>query len=184
MACVTKEVQISINSFFCNEIKGTYRCQEPLSSPPQTPHPKNRSKNQSNTQVAPIIEGRPFSKPPKQRHRHYDHNRDKQSYPCDSFAPSTPTPQISSEFPGTTSFSQFFALFEHFSQQNPSFSPRFQFRASCFNPTIMQNKPNLLHTQMNVTTALTMAYRNIKPSRRLKNKPNFNPTISDPPSRL
>ena len=37
----------------------------------------------------------------------------------------------------------------------------------------MQNKPNLLHTQMNVTTALTMAYRNIKPSRRLKNKPNI-----------
>jgi len=36
----------------------------------------------------------------------------------------------------------------------------------------MQNKPNLLHTQMNVTTALTTAYQNIKPSRRLKNKPN------------
>jgi len=36
----------------------------------------------------------------------------------------------------------------------------------------MQNKPNLLHTQMNVTTALTTAYQNIKPARRLKNKPN------------
>jgi len=47
--------------------------------------------------------------------------------------------------------------------------------ASCFHPTIMQNKPNLLHTQMNVTTALTTAYQNIKPSRRLKNKPNFEP---------
>jgi len=154
-------------------------------------HPSPK-KNQSKPHVTPIIEGRAFLKHPKQEYRnssietmitiatnnltraiHSPRLRQRHKYPRNS-----------PELPLFLIFSQVFARFEHFSQQNPSFSPHFQFRISCFNPTIMQNKPNLLHTQMNVTTVLTTAYQNIRPSRRLKNKPNFNPTTPEPPRRL
>jgi hypothetical protein len=42
----------------------------------------------------------------------------------------------------------------------------------------MQNKPNLLDTQMNVNAALTMSYQNIRLPGPRKNKPNFEPTAS------
>ena len=38
----------------------------------------------------------------------------------------------------------------------------------------MQNKPNLLDTQMNVSAALTTDYQSIQPYTSLKNKPNSN----------
>jgi len=38
--------------------------------------------------------------------------------------------------------------------------------------SIMQNKPNLLNTQMNVNTVITKDYENVRLSRRRENKPN------------
>jgi len=75
---------------------------------------------------------------------------------------------------GFLSLSDSFTLLHAFAQgfSKPPMPPSL---TANYNP-FMQNKPNLLHTQMNVTTALTMAYQNIKPSRRLKNKPNFEST--------
>jgi hypothetical protein len=43
--------------------------------------------------------------------------------------------------------------------------------ADCF----MQNKPNLLDAQMNVSSVLTKDYENIPLRRRGQNKPNTNP---------
>ena len=39
----------------------------------------------------------------------------------------------------------------------------------------MQNKPNLLDTQMNVSNSNTMTYKNFTPLAGEKNKPNSNP---------
>jgi len=39
----------------------------------------------------------------------------------------------------------------------------------------MQNKPNLLNAQMNVTSIITKDYENVRLCRRGENKPNTNP---------
>jgi len=40
---------------------------------------------------------------------------------------------------------------------------------------IMQNKPNFPNAQMNISTAITMDYANIRLRSRRQNKPNSNP---------
>ena len=42
----------------------------------------------------------------------------------------------------------------------------------------MQNKPNLLNTQMNVNTVAIRAYENTRPFSHRENKPNSNPIQS------
>ncbi len=48
----------------------------------------------------------------------------------------------------------------------------------------MQNKPNLLNTQMNVNKVLTKDYENVRLHRRGKNKPNSNPIKPNSPSAI
>ena len=43
----------------------------------------------------------------------------------------------------------------------------------------MQNKPNLMDAQMNLTTYYNMAYAKMRDRDPRKNKPNFNPSIND-----
>ncbi len=45
-------------------------------------------------------------------------------------------------------------------------------------PLFMQNKPNLLNIQMNVSIVLTRDYENVHLPGRRKNKPNFKPFAS------
>jgi len=84
-------------------------------------------------------------------------------------------PPNSPELPLFLILSQVFARFEHFSHQNLSQPPRFEFGISCFNPTIMQNKPNLRNAQMNVTAYGHKNYINIRLPGPRKNKPKTNP---------
>jgi len=92
-------------------------------------------------------------------------------------------------------FSQVFARFEHFSHQNLSLSPRFEFRTSCFVLQLnnssqlayiaqlthkitlnMQNKPNLRRHKMYVTLYGHKDYKKMRVREPRKNKPNFNPS--------
>ena len=76
----------------------------------------------------------------------------------------------------------------HFYPQNPPFSylPRLYFllsaivalhlsRALYKSTLFMQNKPNLLNTQINVTSVNTMNYEQLTTNYANKNKPNSNP---------